>query len=145
MAPEVETGFVLPDKLMMQIRSRVLSEARHHGNLPSELLRMDNDIWWTCGGVPTHTDSHPPCFVTTGLILINDANGRLVAANRTEDREFDLPVGSIYRLEAHRPHGVVAARRQLFCFLAWDCHILDMKPLKAFAMEVAAELGERFL
>ena len=88
-----------------------------------------------------HRDNQPPNTITTGLIIVNDCHATLAAAGQ----QFAIPPGSVYRIDSREPHGTLALEQEsaerLFVFLAWDCHFLDLKPIKQFAMEACDELS----
>ena len=143
--PFVEHGFVLPPSLARTIRRQVFGAAVGDGSKerPS-IVKLVDGVWWTTRAVGVHIDKHPLNFITTGLVLINDRNAML----RIGDDPFrllDIPVGTVYRLESRLvPHGTVQETEGLFAFLAWDCPILDMKPVREWAMDACDELSRLF-
>lgn len=141
----VESGFILPGSLSRAIRRRVVGAScnRDHTDRGS-LLKLVDGVWWTTKEVGVHTDNHPPNFITTGLVLINDRGTRLrIGDDRV--RLFDIPVGTVYRLESRLiPHGTVQNSEGFFSFLAWDCPILEMKPVREWAMDACDELSRIF-
>lgn len=109
-----------------------------------DLTKLRDGIWWTTREIAIHTDNHPPNFVTTGLILINDRNARL-RIGRDQFKLLEIPVGTVYRLESRLvPHGTVQDSVGLFAFLAWDEPILDAKPVREWAMEACDDLSRAF-
>ncbi len=143
--PFVESGFILPESLSRTIRRQAFGAACNCGSADrASLVKLVDGVWWTTKEVGVHTDNHPLNFITTGLILVNDRGTRL-RVGADPFRLLDIPVGTVYRLESRLvPHGTVQNSEGLFAFLAWDCPILDMKPIREWAMEACDELSRLF-
>lgn len=142
--PYVECGFNLPHDLTRTIRSAVLprAAASFGAGKFGQISALFDGVWWTIGAVGQHTDGHPRLMVTTGLIIVNDCQAQLWADGQC----FDIPPGSIYRIDGSKSHGTclrpgVGNSAGMFVFLAWDCPPLDAKPLREWAMEACDDLS----
>lgn len=142
--PFVEHGFTLPIDLTMTIRQTVLplaANALGHRRF-GEIEKLTDGVWWTIGAVREHVDNGAPLSLTTGMIIVNDCRAKLHA----DGRMFDIPPGSIYRIDGNKPHGTelspgVGNSVGMFIFLAWDCPFLDAKPIREWAMEACDDLS----
>jgi hypothetical protein len=110
-------------------------------NSLSGFVSDETNVWWADGPVPVHVD-HADGRVTLGLIVINDLDARLV----TKDGEFDLPVGSVYRIDSSEPHGTKTRKRKGgFCFIALDVRPGREPSAAEFAAQAMASLRRQFL
>lgn len=142
--PFVEQGFALPHSLVAVLRSAVLPRAAEAlgADRIGEIEKLTDGVWWTIGAIDRHVDNLPPLTLTTGLIIANDCQSQLWADGNC----FDIPPGSIYRIDSRKSHGTtlrhgVGNNAGMFIFLAWDCPILDAKPIREWAMEACDDLS----
>ncbi len=82
------------------------------------LTQVDTDIWVCDKPVAMHTDGTADGLVTFGAILLNEPEHLLIYRGRA----WDIPVGTLYRLDGREMHGTVLYRKHIgrFAFLAWD-------------------------
>lgn len=84
-----------------------------------ELRKLAQDIWAIDGPLNLHTDSTAPGHYVFGIILVNDPDALLSVKGEL----WDAPPGTIYSLDGHRRHGLLAhnGKYEGLCgFLAWD-------------------------
>src|ERR1700675_949480 len=82
------------------------------------LCQYDSEVWVTDDPIALHSDSTAEGMVVFGLVLVNDPRYLLVSGGKA----YDLPVGSLYRLDGREPHGALEYKTPVGCFafLAWD-------------------------
>jgi hypothetical protein len=144
MFTSVHHGYILPSDLTAALRRMVFplaTTALGAGHI-GHIEQLTNGLWWTLGEVYEHADFHFDKPITTGLIIINDCNVQLC----TENTLFDIPVGTVYRIDSTKPHSTrfkpgFEKRNQIFAFLAWDSTELDAKPIAEWAMEACDDLS----
>lgn len=84
-----------------------------------ELRKLAPDVWALNGPLGIHTDRTAAGHFVFGVVLVND-DGLLLCRDSVL---YDVPVGTVYALDGHRRHGVLAHNRVgtgLLGFLAWD-------------------------
>lgn len=85
----------------------------------AELTQVDDETWVTRRPIAMHQDSTAAGMVTYGAVLVNEPGYLLFYDGRC----WDLPEGTIYRIDGRLPHGTFhrgAGTDGPFAFLAWD-------------------------
>lgn len=79
----------------------------------TSLQQFGDDIWITDEIVDLHTDKTENDNLTYGYILINTGYVLIY-----DEKEIDIPVGSIYRIDARKKHGTKG--NGILAVLIWD-------------------------
>lgn len=104
---------------LIQAARRVRTEFAAAPNDGGDLRQIAPDIWAIDKPLGFHTDKTARGHYVFGCVITNDAGLLLCVDNVL----YDAPPGTIYSLDGHRRHGVLAhngVKPGLLSFLAWD-------------------------
>ena len=132
---------VIPSKLTEAIMDDDPRWDAQADNDLSVLLSGIDNVYFTDQRIRRHVDGIDGNMVTHGLVLMNSLGARL----NTTDGIFDIPQGSLFRLDQTKPHGTIAKgkARRPFCFIADDLRTNDPNP-HAIAARLLASARAQF-
>lgn len=134
-APAVITR--LPMHLIVPAAAKVRAEFENAPADGGELRKLAQDVWAIEGPLNLHTDGTAPGHYVFGVILVNDMKALLSVNGEL----WDAPPGTVYSLDGHRRHGLLAhngIKVGLCGFLAWD--VPRASPVQELIADLRASL-----